>query len=230
MLFALVTMLSALLLIGTLALWRRSYHTPDVIDVNPGRHHSDRHSSIRIRFVSINGGIGVELSRWHPRLENDNTFYTFPGEPPAVIFRRPAVHGTAPPDPFLAEADRLFAQGILVYPVPWPDEKPRQWYAGDSVDDSFSVSQGQTHRRGGFGLGRFEDEADAVYSAHAVWWPTWFAVVLFAIAPALRLVTIVRRRARRQSDACPICGYDLRATPDRCSECGSETRRSALRA
>ena len=50
--------------------------------------------------------------------------------------------------------------------------------------------------------------------------PQWVIVILSATLPAVTLRRIMRRR-RRVSTACGHCGYDLRATPDRCPECGA---------
>ena len=52
--------------------------------------------------------------------------------------------------------------------------------------------------------------------------PHWFLALLFAILPAQHLRAVVRSRRRRRAGQCPRCGYDLRATPERCPECGSE--------
>jgi hypothetical protein len=52
--------------------------------------------------------------------------------------------------------------------------------------------------------------------------PYWFIMLLTAILPAARFVGW-RRRARRlrmHPGLCRHCGYDCRATPDRCPECG----------
>ena len=52
--------------------------------------------------------------------------------------------------------------------------------------------------------------------------PYGLAVGLLAVAPAWWLARLLwRRRARGPAlNLCPACGYDLRATPDRCPECG----------
>jgi hypothetical protein len=53
--------------------------------------------------------------------------------------------------------------------------------------------------------------------------PYWFLAIIFAAVPAGRWW----RRFRRTAPAaglCVRCGYDLRATPDRCPECGAACR------
>lgn len=49
--------------------------------------------------------------------------------------------------------------------------------------------------------------------------PWWFVELIPAAALALLLRKLLKKRPLE--GFCPICGYDMRATPDRCPECGT---------
>lgn len=51
---------------------------------------------------------------------------------------------------------------------------------------------------------------------HVLWWATVPAPLLALMARRRHL-----KRLRAASERCVACGYDLRATPDRCPECGT---------
>ena len=59
------------------------------------------------------------------------------------------------------------------------------------------------------------------WSHHFVVIPMAPLIAAFGLVPAAWLLSRVRERRRERKGTCPACGYDLRATPDRCPECGT---------
>jgi hypothetical protein len=117
-----------------------------------------------------------------------------------------------------------------------PPEVPPGLRAGSeplAVRDRLAEFHDLGHRCGKFGFIVHETPAPTWRAAFvpphtrtALVVPHWFAAALFATAPVR---WINRRRLKRgfARGLCPTCGYDLRATPERCPECGAVARAAA---
>jgi hypothetical protein len=54
-------------------------------------------------------------------------------------------------------------------------------------------------------------------------------LIAFAALPLARCLATIVSRPRYDNPRCRSCGYDVRATPDRCPECGTVTAKNGSR-
>ena len=64
-----------------------------------------------------------------------------------------------------------------------------------------------------------EQEDGNIY-IRAITLPFWFLVLITVPIPAVEIARRIRKR-KLGIGQCTSCGYDLRASPDRCPECGA---------
>ena len=108
----------------------------------------------------------------------------------------------------------------------WPTSHPGSIRFIRSRDDGAGMmtwyAREHGHQWGPFGffysyLGDFNEYiSDAQVNL-----PHWSLAVVFAILPAIWVIQ--RMRAKPATGKCRQCGYDLRASPHRCPECGTPT-------
>ncbi|HEX4793012.1 MAG TPA: hypothetical protein VH370_04425, partial [Humisphaera sp.] len=88
---------------------------------------------------------------------------------------------------------------------------------GASAEDQFRLIADEAFQRFGFW---FHWRWTPVRQRLIIGVPFWFAVILFGVLPAIRVRQW--RAARKQTNRlCSTCGYDLRASPNKCPECGT---------
>ena len=124
-------------------------------------------------------------------------------------------------------------------PADWPEYAARLGRPGLHVvverDTDLATPRLLTHfDRGayaaGFAWGRRQSNYPHTgFGGTVVAMPWWPLVVLTAIPPAAWFVNARRRRVRARRWMCWECGYDLRATPGTCPECGTPGSKSEIR-
>ncbi|HSI37193.1 MAG TPA: hypothetical protein VK986_26640 [Tepidisphaeraceae bacterium] len=102
-------------------------------------------------------------------------------------------------------------------PLPPPESK---WHIDRPPPPLAVRDDGTDDVRAFLGAGYWVGAPHPIHRNRRVWAPWWMPTVAFALLPAVRLTLALRRR-RRDPNLCPACGYDCRATPERCPECGA---------
>jgi len=122
--------------------------------------------------------------------------------------------------------------------------RPSHWFSAptgylyaDSVFARIRLSGRLYQRRSLFDFGKFGAEWTRNSRSNSfgdtqlcIAMPLWFPAAIFLILPLMWEIKHRRRyyaRCRVSTGKCGVCGYDLRASPDRCPECGTLTAASS---
>jgi hypothetical protein len=142
--------------------------------------------------------------------------------------------------------DEFYAYRPLSYRSVWSAEgriyifiwsAPRRFWGEPSMGFSggdlsrLKYSVAITHQFGPFGYHYYHhtpstNPTSVTPSGYIIMFPHWLVILPLAISLALALRRLIRRRSSRFRAAnglCLRCGYDIRATPNRCPECGHES-------
>lgn len=192
-LFTILAALSLLLCAAVCALWARSYWVQDYVQYQVPKRGAGERGYREYGVRSDAGVIAVEYVDESPSPDDDAMGVLIEAE---AGLRRFAMWGQIGAN--YADAKyRWF--GI---PMGYLSRHPLRtgFYSDDGPDEDLSKSY------------------------RTVWAPHWMPAALLAVLPLIvsrRRWREARRSARRRRCLCPACGYDLRASPERCPECGT---------
>jgi hypothetical protein len=214
-----VAALSLLLCVASLAAWGTSRSKPILIALqgatrpDPGGRHVTRNQGLLVARSGVHAWMETTVTKHadHARTKIHTTITLGkPGSP--EVFIDPKAHGFRHGSWGFSVYSRIqgrayafVGEGDIEVPWTgrWPD--PTDW---DHIigDPAFDVYQTWSSRHN--------------YGMIVPW---WCLCVAFAAAPAAWVLRIPHRRRQRRLrlGLCPGCGYDLRASPDRCPKCGT---------
>jgi hypothetical protein len=110
----------------------------------------------------------------------------------------------------------------LDYSIQINDALPRGLFWRETPAGEYPLLSGATQSFAGFGYKSVDDRTPPIAVRRLiVVMPIWVLALVLAMPAICGFGLRARRRRRIRKGLCPSCGYDLRATPGRCPECGA---------
>ena len=131
-----------------------------------------------------------------------------------------------------SDAGRISVERITVAGRSAPYQGGWAIHYPDGTFDDLAVIPNDRSFRNGFGFEWYGNVFPYFCEPLAFWRaavPYWVVIAIVLLQPTvfvLRTLIGWRRRGRIARGECPQCGYDIRATPDHCPECGAKAMRA----
>lgn len=193
-----------LLLLLTGFMWARSHFKAESFGVARTAS-NDAYTKWWMQLDSHDGRCFLQVGRGWPLTVPANLPATSDFPLPSNQLQIPRLNQGARP------SDETLIEPSFTISIIFPEHPTGHWY---SLADR---SIGGAKDAGTFGFNRMSEQREAHIEVHFPYW----SVLLMLIAIFI-LIELTRRKTPSFSvQRCSRCGYDLRATPQRCPECGT---------